>query len=339
MKTRTLSLVVCTYGRPLQIRSLLQSTLKQTRQPDEILIVDASPNGTTEEVVAALIRNDTGDQRIKYHRVGSEDRGLTRQRNYGIARAQGEIVAFLDDDTVPEPDYFDELAACFDRQPGTIGVGGYIVNEVQWDRIAFESGQSTAVFCAGEWQRREDYRWRLRKMLGLASPLSPGWIPTSGHGRPIGFLPPDGGDYEVEFVMGGASAWRREVFDRHQFSRYFEGYGLYEDLDFCIRAAREGKLHVCTRARLTHEHAPAARPKSFRYGEMVTRNGWFVWRRRWPEPSWPDRMRWWAITVLLSLCRLGDAVRGPMRSRALGEAIGRFWGMARLLASTPEART
>jgi GT2 family glycosyltransferase len=335
LETGTLSLIVCTYGRPLQIRSLLQSTLKQTRQPDEILIVDASPDATTEEVTT-LIRNDTGDQRIKYYRVASEDRGLTRQRNYGIARTRGGIVAFLDDDTVPEPDYFAELAACFDRRPDTVGVGGYIVNEVQWDRVDADSPQSTAVFRTGGWQRREDYRWRLRKMLKLASTLPPGWMPPSGHARPIGFLPPDDSDYEVEFVMGGASAWRREVFERHQFSPYFEGYGLYEDLDFCIRASREGKLHVCTRARLAHEHAPSARPNSFRYGEMVTRNGWFVWRRRWPQPSWADRMRWWATTALLSICRLGDTVRGPMRSRALAEAMGRFWGMTRLLGSTPE---
>lgn len=331
---QSLSLIICTYGRPLQIRSLLQSTLKQTRLPDDILIVDASLDEKTEEVTA-VIRNQTSDQRIKYHRVPPGDRGLTRQRNYGIARAQGEIIAFLDDDTIPEPDYFAEIAGCFERRPDTLGVGGYIVNEVQWNRVASESSQSSEFFRAGEWRRQEDLRWRLRKLLGLDSSLSPGWIPPTGHSRPIGFLPPDGNDYEVEFVMGGASAWRREVFGRHRFSSYFEGYGLYEDIDFCIRVAREGTLHVCTRARLAHEHAPSARPNSFRYGEMVTRNGWFVWRRRWPQPSSPDRIRWWATTALLTLCRLGDTVRGPMRARAFAEAMGRCWGMARLLGGPP----
>lgn len=331
--TRTLSLIVCTYRRPVQMRTLLPSVLEQTRQPDEILIVDASPDSETEEAVTQ-IREGT-DQRIKYYRVAAEDRGLTRQRNYGIARARGEIIAFLDDDTIPEPDYFAELLACFDRQPGSLGVGGYIVNEVQWDRVASGSPQSSAVFRSGEWQRREDYRWRLRNLLRLASPLSPGWMPPSGHSRPVGFLPPDGKDYRVEFVMGCALAWKREVFERHKFSHYFEGYGLYEDMDFCIRATRDGALHVCTRARLIHEHAPSGRPNSFRYGEMVTRNGWFVWRRRWPQPSWPDRMRWWGTTVLLALCRLGDAVRGPMRGDAMAEALGRFWGMTRLLGRKP----
>jgi GT2 family glycosyltransferase len=330
----TLSLIVCTYGRPEQIRSLLQSTLRQTRPPDEILIVDGSHDGKTEEAVAD-IRNDKGDQGISYYRVGKEERGLTRQRNYGITRSQGDLIAFLDDDTIPEADYFAELGACFDRHPDTVGVGGYIDNEVHWDRVGPESPRSTGVFRASEWQRREDYRWRLRKLLRLASPLSPGWMPSSGHARPIGFLPPDGNDYEVEFVMGGASAWRRAIFERQQFSTYFEGYGLYEDLDFCIRASRAGTLHVCTRARLAHEHAPGARPKSFHYGEMVIRNGWFVWRRRWPEPSFPDRLRWWATTALLSWCRLGDAVRGPLRGAALAEAMGRFWGMTKLLASAP----
>lgn len=333
METRSLSLIVCTLGRPLQIRALLQSILQQTSPPAEILIVDASSDSKTEQVVT-LERNDTGDEWIKYFRVASQDRGLTRQRNHGIQRAKGEIIVFLDDDTIPEPDYFAELAACFDRHPDALGVGGYIVNEVQWHRASPGHRLSGAVFRAGEWERREDYRWRLRKILKLAGTLSPGWMPPSGHGRPIGFLPPDGADYEVEFVMGGASAWRRDVFARHQFSEFFEGYGLYEDMDFCIRAAGEGPLFVSTRARLAHHLAETSRPNNFRYGEMVVRNGWFVWRRRWPQPSLMDRARWWSTTMLLAFCRLVD-VRGPSRVEGVKEALGRLYGALRVLGSSP----
>ena len=131
--------------------------------------------------------------------------------------------------------------------------------------------------------------------------------------------------------MGGASSWRREIFNTIHFSHYFDGYGLYEDMDFCIRAARLGGVFVCGTARLEHHHAPSGRPNWFRYGIMVIRNGWYVWRQRWPRPDIKDRLKWWAITQLLTLCRLGDSIRGPNRLEALTDAIGRFLGMVSLL--------
>lgn len=321
----SLTLIVCTYRRPGPVRRLLQAVASQTRRPDEVLVVDASPDSETEEAV-----RDLG---VTYGRVPPEERGLTRQRNWGMARARGELIAFLDDDTVPEPGYFAEVLACFERHPGAAGVGGYIANEVDWRPAAGEP--SLSVYRSGEWERREDFRWRLRRLAGLDSPLGPGRMPPAGHARPTGFVPPDGADHPVELFMGGAATWRRGLLERVRFSRWFEGYGLYEDLDFCLRAGREGSLWLCTRARLAHLHDSAGRPHRFRYGEMVVRNGWRVWRLRWPSPSWPDRGRWWATTLLLAACRLGDAVRGPERSAALSEALGRFWGSVTLLWDRP----
>jgi GT2 family glycosyltransferase len=135
--------------------------------------------------------------------------------------------------------------------------------------------------------------------------------------------------------MGGASAWRSKIFRQHQFSPSFSGYGLYEDLDFCLSVSREGPLYLCTRARLAHYHATSGRPNHFRYGEMVVRNGWFVWRKCWPAPPLPDRLRWWAITILLMLCQLGDVIRGPFRTIAVEEILGRLWGIAKVFTAMP----
>jgi hypothetical protein len=41
-----------------------------------------------------------------------------------------------------------------------------------------------------------------------------------------GFLPPSGKIYEVELLMGNVSSYRKEVFEKQQFSNYFEGYGF-----------------------------------------------------------------------------------------------------------------
>ncbi|MGB1253671.1 MAG: glycosyltransferase family 2 protein [Candidatus Promineifilaceae bacterium] len=324
-----LTLIICTYRRPKQVEELIAALGNQTTIPSEILLVDGSSDSETATVVQRLQAADTLPN-LHYFQVPPEHRGLTRQRNYGIARAKGEFIAFLDDDTLPDPTYFAELLACFERHPATLGVGAQISNEVHW-----QQGGSLGFVWNG-WTRRDGYRWRLRKRLGIADQdLQPGCMPIWGHARSPYYLPPDGKDYEVEYVMGGVSIWRREVFETHQFSRYFEGYGLYEDLDFCVRVSAQAPLIYCTRAKIGHFHAPSGRPNQFSYGIMVARNGWFVWRRRWPQPSLEARVKWWLIMWLLTVCRLYESVRGPQRWQALTESFGRIYGMFTLLLSKP----
>lgn len=116
-----------------------------------------------------------------------------------------------------------------------------------------------------------------------------------------------------------------------RFSEILPGYALYEDMDFCLRAGRKGPLFFCTRARLAHEHAPGGRPHWFAYGTMVTRNGWRVWRLRWPQPPRLARCRWWLISLLLAASRLFGGAPG-----AVPETAGRLWGCRRTLIAPPQ---
>jgi GT2 family glycosyltransferase len=328
-----LSLIVCTYQRPKEVHRLLQAISILDGQPDETIIVDGSDDYETQGVVDEIF-GKSNISKLQYVRVPQEERGLTRQRNFGITRANGDMIAFLDDDTIPNKDYFSQILACFERHPDAIGVGGFITNEVHWQLKDVEHRAGISFFQFGNWVRREDFRWRLRRILGLDSPLPPGWMPPFSHGRSVGFLPPDGDDYQVELIMGGASTWRRSVFEEIEFSSYFDGYGLYEDSEFCLRASRLGPMFLSTSAKLEHHHASSGRPAHFRYGEMVVRNGWYVWRQSNPNPIWSDRMRWWVITILLTLARLSDVFR--CKRGALSESLGRSAGMLSLSWDKPK---
>ena len=231
----TFSLIICTYKRPQALLTLLQSVKQQTLYPNEILIVDGSPDDFTKEMLS-----QHSFQNLKYYKVEEKDRGLTKQRNYGIVRVSeaSEVVCFLDDDTVLAPTYFEKIIKTYTIHPEALGVGGYITNEVSWQNVGDGYVATVNEFYYDGWKRKDGSRFVWRKKLGLDSDVPPGCSPAFSHGRSVGFLPPSGKVYPVEQLMGGVSSFRKTVFDQFQFSTYFEGYGLYEDADFTLRVSK-----------------------------------------------------------------------------------------------------
>jgi GT2 family glycosyltransferase len=152
----------------------------------------------------------------------------------------------------------------------------------------------------------------------------------------VGFLPPSGKTYEVEMLMGGVSSFRKKVFDSLHFSTYFEGYGLYEDADFTLRVAKIGKLYLNTAAQLHHYHDASGRPNQYRYGKMVVRNGWYVWRTKNPNPEFNDYFKWHAITLLLTGIRYSNVLTTSNKKEALTEALGRTIGWWSLCFNKPK---
>lgn len=327
------TLIICTYMRSKPLLKLLQSVKEQTLYPDEIIIVDGSENQETQEML-----KQNSYQNLHYFLVDDNDRGLTRQRNFGINKVHdsSEIVCFLDDDTVLENNYFEELIKTYQVFPDAKGVGGYINNETPWEKVADNEVVKINEFSYDGWKRKDGSRFVLRKKLGLDSDCPPGFSPLFSHGRSVGFLPPSGKIYEVEQLMGGVSSFKKTVFDSFQFSTYFEGYGLYEDADFCLRVAKTGKLFINTAAKLSHYHHPSGRPNQYYYGKMVVRNGYYVWRVKNPKPTFKAKFKWHAITLLLMAIRFSNTFTTNKPKEALTEALGRKMGWLSLFWNKPQ---
>lgn len=326
------TLIICTYKRSQPLFKLLLSVQHQTLYPNEILIVDGSPDDFTKEM---LTQNSF--QGLKYFKVDEKDRGLTKQRNYGIARVQevSEVVCFLDDDTVLEPTYFEEIIKTYALFPEALGVGGYITNETNWTKTTPDYQARINEFYYDGWKRKDGSRFVWRKKLGLDSNRPPGCLPEFSHGRSIGFLPPSGKIYQVEQLMGGVSSFRKTVFQEFQFSTYFEGYGLYEDADFTLRLSKVGKLYINTNAQLGHYHDASGRPNKYDYGKMVVRNGYYVWRVKYPNPSFKAKMKWHLITLLLSAIRFTNVITTSKQKEAFTETLGRMSGWFTLFFNPP----
>lgn len=318
--------------RPKPLLQLLQSVEKQTLYPDSILIID----GSRDEQTKALF-DQYSFRNLQYFLVSENDRGLTKQRNYGVKRVDEstEIVCFLDDDTVLEVTYFEELISTYRKYPEALGVGGYINNEVSWTKVDDHYKPTIKEFFFDGWKRKDGTRFVLRKRLGLDSDQSPGFLPEFSNGRSIGFLPPSGKIYEVEQLMGGVSSFKKSVFNEFNFSTFFEGYGLYEDADFTLRVSKVGKLYINTKAQLGHYHNHSGRPNQYQYGKMVVRNGWYVWRVKFPKPSIKARLKWNAIVLLLTVVRFSNIFTTAKRKEAATEFMGRLAGWFSLLISKP----
>ncbi len=335
MKYKTISLIICTYMRPHALKTLLDSVAVQVVRPDEILIIDGSTNDGTGKMLA-----DDEYKNLKYYLVPVEHRGLTRQRNYGVVRVGNnmDIVCFLDDDTVLESDYFQQILATYKSYPAALGVGGFITNEVTWTPLDASKQSSPEYYCYDGHCRKESSRWKMRKKLGLFEDLPPAIYPKSGHGRSISSLPPTGKTYEVEQLMGGVSSFPLSVLKQHKFSEYFDGYGLYEDADFTLRLCHLGKLYLNTAARLEHHHDAAGRPNKYTYGKMVVRNGWYVWKIRHPRVPLRYAVKWYQISILQIVIRATNIFTTPERKEALTETLGRTVGLFSLFFNPPQVR-
>src|SRR5690606_5178317 len=111
------SVVICVYTeeRWEDIRQAVESVERQTRPPHElILVVDHNPD------LHLKLKRAYPDAIVV---ANSHEQGLSGGKNTGVAAANGEIVAFLDDDAVADPGWLEALEEGF-QDPGVVGVGG-----------------------------------------------------------------------------------------------------------------------------------------------------------------------------------------------------------------------
>jgi GT2 family glycosyltransferase len=108
-----ISVVVCTFNGEKTLRACLEG-LMQIRYPDfEVIVVNDGSTDATRAIAEEY------DVRV----ISSENRGLAAARNTGMQAAGGEIVAYIDDDAVPDRDWLLHIAAEFARSDYA-GVGG-----------------------------------------------------------------------------------------------------------------------------------------------------------------------------------------------------------------------
>ncbi len=119
------SLVINTLNRGAYINDAITGVLQLDYPHFELIVVNGPSTDHTEDVLAGWAGT------IKHCRCDVPN--LSVSRNVGIAAAAGDVVAFLDDDAVPHPDWLNRLAPHYAR-PQIGAVGGFTVDNtgVRW---------------------------------------------------------------------------------------------------------------------------------------------------------------------------------------------------------------
>ncbi|HEX7290207.1 MAG TPA: glycosyltransferase, partial [Conexibacter sp.] len=100
----TCSVVLCTHGRPQHLATALASLAQLDPAPLEVIVVDNAPG-------ARDCRAEVERRGFRY--VREDRKGLDNARNAGARAAQGEVVAFTDDDCVHPSGWLRHLESSF----------------------------------------------------------------------------------------------------------------------------------------------------------------------------------------------------------------------------------
>ena len=107
------------------LKDALESLIRQSRPPDEVVVVDNASEDHTRDVVVGF----EGKLNVKY--IYEPIRGIPRARNAGLKASTGDIIAFIDDDCLADEDWLKHMEIPFIRDPYVGVVGG----EVSYFRI------------------------------------------------------------------------------------------------------------------------------------------------------------------------------------------------------------
>jgi GT2 family glycosyltransferase len=275
MKT---SVIICTKNRVEEPIECVRSVVSQSVPPDELIIV----YGGTEEVYLRIKEEFPRDSRFKYIRSTCHS-CLSVDRNLGVRYSSGDIIIFLDDDTVLDKDFIKEIVKTFesDTSKKVGGVMGDIVNLERPETILRKLHANLHLIIARVFLLPSFGDGRFRASSA----------PTFIHGaREI---------KDIEVLSGCDMAFRRDVFKGFQFDEDFPD--LYtDDDDFSYRVSRKYRNVYTPYAKLSHVKSPIASgsargTRSYERAKTTVMSNYYLLEKNFPHTLAHTLAFWWSV--------------------------------------------
>lgn len=262
-KSPTVSIIIVNWNGRHWLEKCLPSLFAQSFQDFETIVVD---NNSTDGTVAWL--RATWPQILVL--AQSENTGFARGNNIGFQQAQGKYLVALNNDTLPETHWLEELVAGVDA----MDVGMVACKMLRWqtpDKL--DSAGITVDWAGFAWNR--------------------GWNQPENS---------QDAKQDVFGPCGGAALYTRQLLDDiGMFDESFFAY--YEDVDLAWRAQRAGwRCRYAPKARLRHWHSATGNENQPFKQFLLAKNRWLTLFKNYDR-----RKLWWSwpILVLSDLLSMG----------------------------------
>lgn len=118
-----ISVVIPTYRRLPDLRKCLEGLERQSRMPDEVLLIVRDTDRETMDYMESRLHGESAlslPVRLELIDIPGQVAALNR----GLDRSKGDIIAITDDDTVPRTDWLERIEKHFASDDTVGGVGG-----------------------------------------------------------------------------------------------------------------------------------------------------------------------------------------------------------------------
>jgi GT2 family glycosyltransferase len=233
-----ISAVITTYNRRASLERALESLLKQTRLPDEVLIIDDGSTDRPRDIEASAFHHwmdgvehlDPEDlPSYRYHRIWTNV-GVSRARNMGALLAEHPLIFWMDDDCELDEDCLRILERAIWPDAKIAAVGGCV-----WETEGFFNllvDRPMAISILGE-------------VLDLATYKVPGSIT-------------DYDAYPADHLRGGNILFWRAAFEEvgglDLAYTDEEGRSFRDETDLCLKWKEAGYSLVYVPAARAHHH-------------------------------------------------------------------------------------
>jgi GT2 family glycosyltransferase len=248
------SIVVLNWNTSDETIECLRSLEKQTYKNFEVLLIDQGSRTNEKRKIREFLEKEK-NLRIRFIQ-NKKNVGFCEGNNIGIRKASGEIVVFLNNDTIAKKDWLENLLPCFqDDKVGAVG--------------------SKILFYDGKENNRVQYVGGRLTFYGMPISEGTGTLDRESYNK----------QKETFWAMGASFAVRKKIFD--ELGELFpkEYFIYFEEVDLCWRIKNLGyKVIFCPNSVVYHKGSIAIKKAGLtaKQNRLTTRNKLLTFWRNLP---------------------------------------------------------